>query len=94
MSDATEDAGEDQSSLGDFSGTTAVFDPGTVAVAGTATLGSQTVDRLHGELEAMSPGENGVTPPSPSRAAKGVAGYALFVAMLAVNFGLLGVVPA
>lgn len=59
-----------------------------------AALGSKTIDRLHSELEALTPGETGVTPPGPERAAKGVAGYALFVAMIAVNFALLGIVPA
>ena len=91
----TEEPDDDQLSLSEFSGSpTAVVGPGTAAAAGTAALGSQTAGRLHRELEAMSPGENGVTTPSPGRAAKGVAGYALFVAMLAVNFGLLGIVPA
>jgi integrase len=93
--EATEEKDPDQQSLDDFgSSPTAVFGPGTAAAAGTAALGSQTAGRLHKELEAMSPGESGVTTPSPGRAAKGVAGYALFVAMLAVNFGLLGIVPA
>ncbi|ELZ42951.1 integrase family protein [Halorubrum californiense DSM 19288] len=75
-------------------GPTAVFGPGTAAASATAALGSRTAGRLHNELEAMTPGESGVTPPSAERAAKGVAGYALFVAMLAVNFALLGIVPA
>ena len=93
--ESTEEPDDDQLSLSEFGGSpTAVFGPGTAAAAGTVTLGSQTAGRLHKELEAMSPGESGVTAPSPGRAAKGVAGYALFVAMLAVNFGLLGIVPA
>lgn len=93
--ESTEEPDDDQLSLSEFGGSsTAVFGPGTAAAAGTAALGSQTAGRLHKELEAMSPGESGVTTPSPGRAAKGVAGYALFVAMLAVNFGLLGIVPA
>ncbi|QAU11489.1 integrase [Halorubrum sp. BOL3-1] len=91
----TEEPDDDQLSLSEFGGSpSAVVGPGTAAAAGTAALGSQTAGRLHKELEAMSPGENGITTPSPGRAAKGVAGYALFVAMLAVNFGLLGIVPA
>ncbi|GAA0553308.1 site-specific integrase [Halorubrum ejinorense] len=93
--EAPEEKDSDQQSLDDFGGgPTAVFGPGTAAVAGTTALGSQTAGRLHKELEAMSSGESGVTTPSPGRAAKGVAGYALFVTMLAVNFGLLGIVPA
>jgi len=93
--ESTEEPDDDQLSLSEFGGSpTAVFGPGTAAAAGTVTLGSQTAGRLHKELEAMSPGESGVTATSPGRAAKGVAGYALFVAMLAVNFGLLGIVPA
>ena len=90
-----EETDEEQLSIDDFGRSPkAVFGPGTAAVAGTAALGSKTIDRFHSELEALTPGETGVTPPGPERAAKGVAGYALFVAMIAVNFALLGIVPA
>lgn len=93
--EATEEKDEEQRSIDEFGrGPSTVFGPGTAAVAGTAAVGSKTVDRLHEEFEALTPGESGVTPPGPERAAKGVAGYALFVVMLAVNFGLLGIVPA
>ncbi|MDZ5812994.1 integrase, partial [Halorubrum sp. AD140] len=58
----TEESDDDQLSLSEFGGgPTAVFGPGTVAAAGAAALGSQTAGRLHRELEAMSPGENGIT---------------------------------
>lgn len=92
---ATEETDEEQRSIDEFGRCPkAAFGPGTAALTGTAALGSKTVDRLHKEFEALTSGENGVTAPGPARAAKSVAGYALFVAMLAVNFGLLGIVPA
>lgn len=86
---------DDQMDLGKFGGgVTAVFGPGSAAVGSAVTLGAQTTDRLHREMESLSSGETGVQTPSPGRAANSVAGYVLFVGMLAVNFGLLGIVPA
>jgi integrase len=92
---ATEETDEEQRSIDEFGRSPkTAFGPGTAVVAGTIALGSKTVDRLHDELEALTPEETGVTPPGAERAAKGAAGYAVFVAMIAVNFALLGIVPA
>jgi hypothetical protein len=86
---------EDQRSLDEFDGAPrGVFGPGTMVLTGSAALLARTAGRLHRELEAASPGENGVVSPGPTRAAKGFAAYAVYVTLIAVNLGLLGVVPA
>ena len=90
-----EEEDEDQLSLGEFGiGPTGVFGPGTAVLAGCTAGSARTVDRVHRELDAMSPGTDGVATPSKQRAATGTAAYALYVVLVAVNFALLGIPSA
>lgn len=89
---SNQEVDENQRSLEEFNiGPSAVFGPGTAVLTGCAVGSARTADRLQRELDAMSPGTDGVATPSKQRAATGAAMYALYVVLVAVNFALLGI---
>jgi hypothetical protein len=86
-----EESDQSQCDISQFTGSsTAVLDPLTVFIYCSVSLSGWTVGRMHRELRAISPESNGVADLSRNRIATGLTAYAVFVILLAVNFGLIG----
>lgn len=92
--DATGDAeseDEEQHSLTEFTGS--VGHPLAAPLVGVMLTASWVPDRLSRELDTLTPPEEHSPWPGTNRLAKGVAAYALYVCLVAVNLTLTGVLP-
>ncbi len=93
-SDAENDQCEDQLSIEDFvENSTAISQPALLPVIGGLAAGQWVPDRLHRELSDMTPTSEDSIQPSADRAAKGIAAYACYIFMVAVNLTLAGILP-
>ncbi|NGM69206.1 site-specific integrase [Natronolimnobius sp. AArcel1] len=94
-SDTEGERDEGQLGITDFSeGPNAVWQPAVIPVLAGVAVGKWIPGRLTHELEALAPPSEDSPWPNQSRAAKGMAAYALYVCLVSVNFALLGLLPA
>jgi len=81
-----------QATFDDFSGDiTGVIHPGMWPAVATLALGKVLNARVNRELHDLAPDSEPTPYPNSQRAAKGAAAYVVFVCLLSLNLGLLGV---
>lgn len=85
---------DNQSSLTDFSSSNTVLHPGIVPIYLASVVGAWLPDRLNRELNTITAKPGATLKPSRQRAVKGLTAYSVFILLLIVNFGLLGLLPA